>query len=113
MTRVLVLLACFTLPAQVVRVVDGDTFDVTMRAWLNVTVNERVRVLNVDAWEMRQALGPQAKRFAVQWLADHAAGLMLTTCERDSFGRILSVVKDGTTGETLADALKSSGNSKP
>ena len=56
----LLLLVCFTAPVNVTRVVDGDTFDITAPTWLNVTVNERVRVLDVNTWEPKDLLGPAA-----------------------------------------------------
>ena len=46
-----------------------------------------------------------------RWLAEKK-GVTVTTCKRDSFGRILGVVKDET-GTTLAQALKDAGIAKP
>jgi len=100
----LVLLVCFTVPVSVTRVVDGYTFDITAPSWLNVTVNERVRVLEVDTPELKELNGIAAKDFTTKWLAEKK-GVTATTCKRDSFGRILGVVKD-VTGATLAQDLK-------
>lgn len=107
----LLAILCWVVNPQVTRVVDGDTFDIMAAVWLNIVVTERVRVLNVDAWEMRQPQGEAARQFTIQWLADHRK-LNLAVCQRDSFGRILAVVADDD-GNTLADALKAAGMAKP
>ena len=40
-------------PAQVVRVVDGDTIEVSVRIWLGQTIQTRVRLAGIDAPELR------------------------------------------------------------
>jgi endonuclease YncB( thermonuclease family) len=98
----LVLLACF-LPfafgagqsclvtllqvGHVERVIDGDTFVLYA---VGVPAEERVRVLGVDTWEMSDPRGAAAKAFTAAWLARGA--FKLSTCKRDSFGRLLGAI---------------------
>jgi endonuclease YncB( thermonuclease family) len=83
-------------------VVDGDTFGVFN---VGVTAEERVRLLGVDAAEIRDTLGPAAKGLTAEWLA--RGPFELHTCKRDSFGRLLAVVHRGT--DTLAVRLVEAG----
>jgi endonuclease YncB( thermonuclease family) len=39
-------------PAEVVRVIDGDTFEARVRVWPNLDVNTKVRLRNIDAPEL-------------------------------------------------------------
>ena len=95
------LLACLTLllsPGHVAKVVDGDTFGLFN---VGVSPEERVRVLGVDAAEIRDTLGPAARAFTAEWLG--RGPFHLRSCQRDSFGRLLGTVWRGT--DTLATAL--------
>lgn len=95
------LLACLTLllsPSYVMRVVDADTFILHS---VSVPPEERVRVLGVDAVELRDSLGPAARAFTQEWLA--RGPFWVQTCKRDSFGRLLGIVWRGP--DTLATAL--------
>jgi endonuclease YncB( thermonuclease family) len=88
-------------PTYVARVIDGDTF--VLYAATNVPPEERVRVLGVDAYELRDSLGPAAKTFTTKWL--QAGPFTLQGCKRDSFGRLLLTVTRGS--DTLAvDLIK-------
>jgi endonuclease YncB( thermonuclease family) len=39
-------------PAEVLRIIDGDTFAARVRVWPNVDVNTKVRLRNIDAPEL-------------------------------------------------------------
>ena len=95
------LIACLTImlsPGHLMRVIDGDTWVL----WsVGVPAEERVRVLGVNAAEIRDTLGPAAKAFTEAWL--NAGPYEMHTCKRDSFGRLLAVVTRGT--DTLAVRL--------
>lgn len=82
-------------PAHVIRVLDGDTFALYH---VGVPAEERVRVLGVDAAELRDTLGAAAKAFTMGWIA--AGPFKMETCKRDGFGRLLAVVTRG--ADTLA-----------
>jgi endonuclease YncB( thermonuclease family) len=79
-------------------VIDGDTFVLYNVA---VPAEDRVRVLGVDAAEIRDTLGPAARAFTTEWLT--RGNFRIHTCKRDSFGRLLGTVTRGT--DTLATAL--------
>lgn len=91
------------------RVLDADTFEARLRIWLGLEVYEMIRVLGVDAPEMRgptAAAGLEAKRFAQAWLAK--GDVLIAVCKRDSFGRLLGAVTRE--GENLADVLIHAGH---
>ena len=91
-------------------VIDGDTFDVMAIIWINQTIKERVRVLNIDTPEMRQEpdRARAAKDFTIAWLEQ--GPFQIGVCTRDSFGRILATVYRG--DEFLAAELKKAGHIK-
>lgn len=89
----LLLWQCLTMTvpvAQVSRVIDGDTFILYS---VGVPAEERIRVLGVDAAEIRDSLGPMAKAFTVEWIS--RGPFNLQACKRDSFGRLLATVTRG------------------
>lgn len=99
--KILSLLACLVVlltPGYVQRTVDGDTF---ILYHIGVPAEERVRVLGVNAPELRDSLGPAAKAFTTEWLA--RGSFTLEACKRDSFGRLLALIYRGT--DTLATDL--------
>ena len=101
MTLINWIVLCITMlvqPPQVKRVVDGDTFILYN---VGVTDEERIRLLGVDAAELRDSLGPAARTFTEQWLV--RGPFIISGCKRDSFGRILAEVTRGT--DTLASEL--------
>ena len=84
------LLLCLTLvvqPEHVKRVIDGDTF---ILFHVGVPAEERVRVLGVDAVELRTPKGIEAKEFTKTWIAN--GPFSMVACKRDSFGRLLGAV---------------------
>lgn len=98
--------ACITAqvtPRYVIRTIDGDTF---LMFAIGVPPEERVRVLAVDAPEIRDSLGPAARDFTSRWLAD--GPFTVQSCRRDTFGRLLAHVTRGTT-DTLARDLINAG----
>lgn len=100
------------------KVVDGDTFDVRLEvpAWIGVRVNleERVRLLGVDAWEMRDARGRgvPAQQFAAQWLKSRNFPTTVVGCKRDNFGRALVTIDSLGKGD-LGAALVAAGHAVP
>lgn len=101
MTALWWLAACFTMTvpvAQVSRVIDGDTFILYS---VGVPAEERVRVLGVNAVELRTPQGPAARALTVAWLAQ--GPFKIDACKRDDFGRLLAVVTRD--ADTLARAL--------
>ena len=104
-------------------VVDGDTLDVSADLGFSVTLDMRLRLLGVDAFEAKgatKAKGDAATAFTRQWLLDHAdAGgrVLIKTIpdrrqrdEHDSFGRYLAIVTDIGGTSVLNDALVIAGH---
>ena len=98
-----------TYPAQVVRVIDGDTFEAQVRVWPGVDLDTRVRLRNIDAPELharcaREYLKAQAARAALQSLLA-AGGVTLSQVGADKYrGRIDAIVATRTTAD-VSDAL--------
>jgi endonuclease YncB( thermonuclease family) len=102
--------ACLTVdvhPGAVVRIYDGDTFDVFT---LGVPASQPIRVQGVDTPERKtKEPGWEAARdFTRTWLARGV--FRLDTCGVRSFERIVAkVTRDG---EDLGDALRAAGLTK-
>lgn len=76
--------------AQVMRVIDGDTFVARINGR-----TDRVRLIGVDTPEMTgssESLGIQAKEFASRYIADREVWLEHDVQLRDRFGRRLAYV---------------------
>lgn len=100
--------------AQVVHIVDGDTLTVRAEIWPGIEAYETVRVLGIDAPEMKgaceseRALAREAKGM-LQRLA--GARVWLSEIGRDRYGRILARVYGGS-GE-LGEAMIQAGLARP
>ena len=104
-------------PAELVRVIDGDTIQVRALIWPGHTVETRVRVRGIDTPETRRPdceaereAGQAATAFTEAWLTrDPAeAGLSLYEIDLGSFaGRVVAAIQRD--GEDLAAALVSAG----
>ena len=89
----------FTYRAKLVRVVDGDTFDMDVDLGFRVHVHARVRLLDVNCPESKgktHALGIAAAGESERWFKNHHS-LVLRTHKppdkgTDSFGRWLAEV---------------------
>jgi endonuclease YncB( thermonuclease family) len=115
------------------RVVDGDTFDMSLEDDQNPVdvgfgftlppprVRLRFRLFGVDAWETNHAGGSAATRFALEWIsyrfmaADRLRGVSYKHPSRvtpdGEFGRWLIDLYDDT-GTHLADALVAAGHAR-
>lgn len=86
-------LICWTVSANAIRTIDGDTFVARMEIWPKLYKIETVRVLGVDTPELK---GPEreraleAKAFTEEWLS--RGPFTIEACRRDSFGRLLAKV---------------------
>lgn len=89
-------------PGHVMRVIDGDTF---VLYHVGVPAEERVRLLGVDTPERGEPGFLEAGQFTRAWLS--AGPWTLSTCKRDSFGRLLGTVTRG--GQNLGDELRQAG----
>ena len=85
--------------AQVVRVLDGDTFDASARIWLGQAIEIRVRIMGIDAPELRARCDAERERAeaARDFLARRIEGneVKLTSVRYDKYGgRVDAAVAD-------------------
>lgn len=103
---------CWSVTATPVRTIDGDTFIATMEVWPGITVKETIRVLGVNAPEMRGATREAAvksRTFVAHWL--NQGDVRIYACQRDAFGRLLGTVTRGS--ENLTTLLIEGGYAVP
>ena len=92
-----------------VKVIDGDTFDCTIILGFDITLRQRIRLLNIDTPEIRtkdaeeKKFGLLAKRKLVE-IVKQASSLHLK-CEtkREKFGRVLGELWADVKGEEESD----------
>jgi endonuclease YncB( thermonuclease family) len=100
---------CWTVVAQPMRTVDGDTFYAMLLPYPKMAITERVRVLGVNTPERKAPTmveADRAKAFTEAWLGGEAVTLGIACTGQapyDSFGRVLAVVTRD--GKNLADDL--------
>ncbi len=96
-----------------IRVIDGDTLQVTADLGLEVTRRITVRLDDVDAYELRdKPRGPAAKAFVATW-CEQASGEILTTDGRkDKYGRLIGRIYDER-GRCLNELMLDAGHAVP
>ncbi|MDY6912580.1 MAG: thermonuclease family protein [Chloroflexota bacterium] len=83
----------YTYKAQVDRVVDGDTFDVTINLGFRITTFQRLRLVNVDTPEIRGSERPEGLK-----VKEYVKGLIegkeitIETFKIGKFGRYVAEV---------------------
>ena len=108
-------------PAEVVRVIDGDTIEVRAHIWLGQRVRVRVRLAGVDAPELdgrcpgERELARRARAFVAARVAGRAVVLLGVSYGKYA-GRVLATVRAGDgagAGPDLGTALKAAGLARP
>lgn len=106
--------AAFGYPADVVRVLDGDTFEARVRVWPGIEITTKVRLRGVDAPELRARC--VAERVKAQAARDALAALLAQGAvgvTRVSLGKYGGrVIADASAGDTvsIAEALLAAGH---
>lgn len=103
---------CWSVTATPVRTIDGDTFVATMEVWPGITAKETIRVLGVNAPEMRgvtREAAVKSRSFVARWLDQ--GDVRVYVCQRDAFGRLLGTVTRGL--ENLTTLLLDGGYAVP
>lgn len=103
----------FEYPAEVERVIDGDTIVFDLDLGFHLSKIAEVRLLGVDTAEtygvshdsLEFKTGKEHEAFVREWLSE-ADKLMVRTDERGMYGRWLGEVFNGS-GESLNDTLLS------
>jgi endonuclease YncB( thermonuclease family) len=97
-------------PAEVVRIIDGDTFEARVRVWPGLEVNTKVRLRNIDAPELHarcadELAKAQAARAALTTMLA-AGGVTLSQIGLDKYGgRIDALVATRDTADVSAALL--------
>jgi endonuclease YncB( thermonuclease family) len=115
----------FIYPAKVSNVVDGDTLDVSIQIWNDITIFKRVRLLGVDTPELHPREGTSSEKIlevenakkSKEFTIQSTTGKMIyfaTNGLVDSFGRSLGniVWEDGGKAYNLGDELMKAGLAK-
>lgn len=102
--------------AQVVRVIDGDTFEAAANIWLNQTIDVHVRIAGIDAPELHGHCAAERDRAqaARQYLDTRIGGVAvrLSDVRYDKYGgRVRAVVRDGQ-GD-VGQAMIRAGHARP
>jgi micrococcal nuclease len=97
-------------PAQVVRVLDGDTFEARVSVWPGLEISTKVRLRGIDAPEMRarcseESARAQAARDTLSAiLAEGAVGISQVTLDKYG-GRVLAAASTRKTADVSAALL--------
>jgi endonuclease YncB( thermonuclease family) len=97
-------------PAEVIHVIDGDTFEARVRVWPGLEVSTKVRLRNVDAPELHarcaeELAKAQAARAALETMLA-AGGVMVSRVGIDKYGgRVDALVATRDTADVSAALL--------
>jgi endonuclease YncB( thermonuclease family) len=97
-------------PADVIRIIDGDTFEARVRVWPGLNVDTKVRLRNVDAPELHarcadELAKAQAARAALETMLA-AGGVTISQVGIDKYGgRVDAVVSTRDTADVSAALL--------
>mgnify|MGYP003326517070 CR=1 FL=1 len=108
----------YSYTADIIRVVDGDTIDISIDLGFEVARKERVRIAGINAPEIHtkdaaeKAAGMTARQFVVDWVAKHPQVTVTTVKDAEKYGRYLAHVV-GTDGQDLGQLLLAANLAKP
>jgi micrococcal nuclease len=98
---------------SVLKVVDGDTVDVSIDLGFSVTTIQRIRLAGVDTPEtntkdeLERTIANEAKQFVVDWVSKQNQMIIKTTKD-DKYGRMLGEIF-GDDGQTINQLLLEKG----
>jgi endonuclease YncB( thermonuclease family) len=104
-------------PVQVVRILDGDTFDARVSVWPGIDISTRVRLRGIDAPELKarcrdeQASAQAARDALAHMLGEGAVGIFDVTPDKYG-GRVLAGASTRRTAD-VATALLQAGLVRP
>ncbi len=96
-----------TFNAELLRVVDADTISVRLDKHHGDQSTKTLRLLGIDAPELRAEAGKAARDFAVSFLV---GPLVVQTAKQDKYGRWLAYVWRKSDGAELGSALREAGH---
>jgi micrococcal nuclease len=94
---------------SVVKVVDGDTVDVSIDLGFSVTTVQRIRLIGVDTPEtntkdeLEKTMGNEAKQYVTDWVSKQKQ-MHIKTTKDDKYGRMLGEIF-GDDGHTINQLL--------
>ena len=101
---------------ELMRVVDGDTFDVNVDLGFSVKLcKQRIRLVGIDTWESRtrnleeKAKGLEAKAFTKEKL-ENAKQIILISHGRGKYGRVLGEIFVKGHEKSVNELLKENGH---
>jgi endonuclease YncB( thermonuclease family) len=103
--------ALASLPADVLRVIDGDTFEARVHVWPGLDITTKVRLRGIDAPELRarcpaERVKAEAARDAlVAMLAEGAVGVSAVTLDKYG-GRVVADAKTRSIANVSAELLE-------
>lgn len=112
----------WTVPATVVRVVDGDTLELDLDLGWHITYRAKLRLAGVNAPEMSTPPGPFARQFVVDQLTASATQpgwwipVTVVSHSLDKYGRVLGSISwadQAGTAHDLAAELLAAGHAVP
>lgn len=103
-------------PADVVRVIDGDTFEARVRIWLGQDLTVLVRIRDIDAPELHGGCPGEPKAAAAA--RDHLAALLgsgpvsLVNIRHDKFARRIDAAVRLSSGTDVGAAMLGAGHAR-
>lgn len=103
--------ASIVYPAEVIRIIDGDTFEARVRVWPGLDVDTKVRLRGVDAAELHARCSgelalAQAARDALEQILGEG-GVTISRVGIDKYGgRVDATIKTRNTADVAAALLK-------
>jgi micrococcal nuclease len=103
---------------KIVKVIDGDTVDLEINLGFYITIQQRVRLKDIDAAEIRtKDLEEKAEGIiATEWLKQELSlegEWIIETTKEDKYGRILGVLYRIGDPVTLNEKMLNEGIAKP
>ncbi len=89
----------YTYRAQLVRVIDGDTYALAIDLGFDVTITRHIRLAAIDCPERGTAAGLQTTIAAARWFAQANGEVVIQSKHYDRYGRTIATVTNPTAAE--------------
>ncbi len=103
----------WTVPATVIRVIDGDTIRLRLDLGWNIYLDANCRIAGINTPELNTQAGQDARQWAGEQLPA-GAGVTYTSRQLDKYGRPLGALTyGGYAGQDYATKAIAAGHAKP
>jgi micrococcal nuclease len=85
----------WTVPARILRVIDGDTIECDLDLGWHITYRAKVRIAGINAPEMSVPAGAEARAYLIHllgWRTGTEPVVTITSRSLDKYGRVLADV---------------------